>query len=79
MCGVIADMDSYPNARILLGVLQSYAPDGPALQRCAEIFSEMEISLRDDREMVSTLADLIKRGIDSGTWFWLVESSIPEQ
>lgn len=58
------------NAYILLGVLQSYAPDGEAQATCARFYWNIHKNGTSQKEVVTALAEAISEGLRHNNWPW---------
>jgi hypothetical protein len=57
------------NAYALLGILQKYAPNGSAQQRCSEVYNSLQAQGAYDNELEKALVVLLLNGLE-GDWFW---------
>lgn len=60
-------MDEQEKKRILLGILQDYAPNDEAQALCARLFWEWE---KADRNTVMELSRAIYLGLKNKNWPW---------
>lgn len=58
----------------LLGILQKYAPNGPAQHQCANWFTDMQADKVPAKEMVKQLSGCINDGLRSGNWPWVLDA-----
>lgn len=56
----------------MLGILQSYAPDGAARQQCAEVLQQMEADHASPEQIVSYFAGALVDGLNYGNWLWVL-------
>jgi hypothetical protein len=60
-------------AHALLRVLQYYAPDGEAQQRCADYLKRMQSNDATQKEIDLGLAAALVDGLRYGNWIWVWE------
>lgn len=58
------------NGYALLGVLQAYAPNGPAQQLCTNMVHKAQADGASDKEVEQMLANAISDGLTHGNWPW---------
>jgi hypothetical protein len=66
-----------PWSYYMIGILQSHAPNGPAQQLVAQVYSDMKADNFSENQMQSELAGLLKDGLDYGNWIWVL-NPLPE-
>lgn len=54
----------------LLGILQEYAPNGKAQERCADIYNEAKRSGATEKDLARTMTGAIYDGLAYGNWPW---------
>jgi len=59
------------NVQVLLGVLQSYAPNGDAQQACSELLWSAQREGLTVREQVLMLVNTLHDGLSYGNWPWV--------
>lgn len=58
------------NGYALLGILQSYAPNGPAQQHCTNMVHRAEADGASDLDIEKMLASALSDGLNHGNWPW---------
>lgn len=64
-------MNGEDNAYNLLMILQSYAPDGIAQQKCANAYNEAIADGTTGNKLVALLAGYLIDGLTYGNWLWI--------
>lgn len=67
-------MQKHRHKTALLAILQEYAPDGTAQQKCTEMVHEMQDAGESDDKITEALASSIVDGLRHGNWPWVTRT-----
>ena len=61
----------------LLGILQHYAPNGAAQQKCGDFYGELQRDGLSGQELDRQLVNVLQDGLAHGNWPWTLPVRVP--
>jgi hypothetical protein len=66
------------HAQKLLGIIQSFAPNGAAQEVAAQVYREADAKFPTDLELVRAMTNVLADGLNYGNWPWNVEVKVAD-